>query len=87
MTMTSVSTAELKAHLGKYLRMVRSGETVEVTSHRHPVARLVPRGAVDQRLETITPTRTMRDLKGLKPVKLSRSVDGVSILLEDRRRR
>lgn len=86
MTMTSVSTAELKAHLGKYLRMVRNGESVEVTSHRHPVAELRPSDAVPKPT-VIPPTRPMSDLKKLRAVKLSGRVDGVSVLLADRRRR
>jgi prevent-host-death family protein len=86
MSMNNVSTAELKAHLGKYLRMVRDGETVQVTSYRHAVARLVPSGGGEESA-VVPPTRPVSDLKKLKPIKLSRPVDGVRVLLEDRSRR
>jgi antitoxin (DNA-binding transcriptional repressor) of toxin-antitoxin stability system len=85
-TMTTVSTAELKTHLGKYLQMVRNGESVEVTSHRHAVAELAPVGQPGV-LAVIPPSLPMSSLKKLKPVKLSRSVDGVGALIADRRGR
>lgn len=37
-----VSLRELKANLSAVVRRVRGGETAVVTSHRKPVARLVP---------------------------------------------
>jgi prevent-host-death family protein len=37
----SVSTRELKTHLSHHLRAVSMGHTVEITSHRKPIARLV----------------------------------------------
>ncbi len=33
---------ELRANLGGVVRRVQGGETVEVTEHGHPVARIVP---------------------------------------------
>jgi prevent-host-death family protein len=33
---------ELRANLGGIVRRVQGGETVEVTEHGHPVARIVP---------------------------------------------
>ena len=86
MVMITVSTAELKARLGRYLRMVRGGESVQVTSHRHPVARLVPATPESQQ-DTIPPTRPVRDLAGVAAVPLKKPVDALGILLEDRRRR
>ncbi len=38
----TTSVRELKDHLSKYLRRVQSGEEVIITSHRRPVAKLVP---------------------------------------------
>ena len=35
-----VSVRELKAHLSRYLQQVRSGGTVEISSHRKVIARL-----------------------------------------------
>jgi len=86
MTMTTVSTADLKAHLAKYLRLVRGGETVEVLSHRHAVARLVPSPS-DAEVVVVQPTRPVTDLQGLKPLRLGWPVDGVGALREDRRDR
>ncbi len=37
-----VTVRELKAHLSAIVRRVQAGETVLITSHRKPVARLVP---------------------------------------------
>lgn len=84
--MITVSTAELKTHLGRYLRMVRDGETINVTSHRHSIARLIP-FSPENRPEGIEPTRPMEDLKTLTAVQLRQPVDGVKVLLEDRNRR
>jgi antitoxin (DNA-binding transcriptional repressor) of toxin-antitoxin stability system len=84
--MVTVSTAELKTHLGRYLRMVRNGESIDVTSHRHSIARLVPCSPHSQP-EVIQPTRPMKDLETLTAVQLRRPVDGVGVLLEDRTRR
>jgi antitoxin (DNA-binding transcriptional repressor) of toxin-antitoxin stability system len=43
--MTTVGTAELKAHLSEHLQAVRRGETVVVLDRREPIARIVPIGA------------------------------------------
>ena len=86
MAMIMVSTAELKTHLGRYLQMVRKGETIDVTSHRHPIARLVP-CSPENHPEVIEPTRPIEELKNLTAVPLRKPVDGVSLLLEDRSRR
>jgi prevent-host-death family protein len=40
--MESVGVRELKNRLGHYLRAVRRGETIVVTAHGKPVARLLP---------------------------------------------
>ncbi len=84
--MITVSTTKLKTHLGRYLRLVRKGESINVTSHRHSVARLVP-SSPENGLEIIGPTRPMKDLAGLTAVPLRKKIDGVSALLEDRSRR
>jgi len=36
------SIRELKSHLSEYLRHVQAGETVIVSAHNRPVARIVP---------------------------------------------
>lgn len=42
-----VSVRDLKNNLSKYLKLVRQGEPVVVTSHRTPVARLLPIPEID----------------------------------------
>ena len=37
----NVSVRELKSHLSKYLNQARAGQTIEVTSHRKVVARII----------------------------------------------
>ncbi|MDZ7662777.1 type II toxin-antitoxin system prevent-host-death family antitoxin [Thiohalophilus sp.] len=37
----SVSIREFKAHLSRYLARVRAGETLEITSHRKVIARVM----------------------------------------------
>jgi prevent-host-death family protein len=37
----NVSIRELKTHLSKYLSQVQAGQTIEVTSHRKIIARIV----------------------------------------------
>ncbi len=41
-TLPRVGVRELRQNLSVYLRRVASGETLEVTEHGHPVARLTP---------------------------------------------
>jgi prevent-host-death family protein len=84
--MKRVSTAELKAHLGTYLGMVREGETVYITSHRRPVAQLSP-SRVDESLTIQPPTLPMSGLKKVKGIQPSSGADGLKELLNDRQRR
>lgn len=85
--MKKISTAELKAHLGEYLGMVKEGETFYITSHRKPVAQLSP-SQVDESLQIHPPDLAMGRLKGVQGIKLlSGGVDGVGELFKDRGRR
>ena len=43
--MNIVNVATLKERLSYYLNLVKSGEEVIVTSHRHQVARILPMSA------------------------------------------
>ena len=83
--MNIVNVAILKQRLSYYLNLVKSGEEVVVTSHRHQVARILPVTAPSA--EIIKPTRPVKDLRKIKGVKLRRTVSGVKSLLDDRRRR
>jgi prevent-host-death family protein len=83
--MNIVNVAILKEKLSHYLNLVRAGQEVVVTSHRHRVARIVPVTAPSA--EIVEPTRPVKDLHKIKGVKLKRSASGVKSLLDDRRRR
>lgn len=83
--MNIVNVAKLKEKLSHYLDLVKSGQEVVVTSHRHRVARIVPVAAPSA--EIVKPTRPVRDLHKIKGTKLKRSAAGVNSLLADRRRR
>lgn len=84
--MNKVSAAELKARLGKYLGMVREGETVYVTSHRRTVAQLAP-SQIEDSTGICPPTLPMSCLKKVKGVKSAAREVGLTELLADRRRR
>ena len=83
--MTTVNVATLKEKLSYYLRLVRQGQEIVVTSHRHRVARILPPSAPDAQMTG--PSRPVKDLKKIRGIKFRRSVSGVQTLLADRRRR
>jgi antitoxin (DNA-binding transcriptional repressor) of toxin-antitoxin stability system len=83
--MNVVNVAVLKEKLSYYLSLVKSGEEVVVTSHRHRVARILPVTAPSA--EIVEPTRPVKDLKKIRGIKPRRSPSGVKTLLDDRRRR
>ena len=85
MAMIQVSTAELKARLGTYLGMVRAGETIDITSYRQRVARLVPVAAEESPIDE--PTEPADTLRRLDRLPSGRPIPGVAVLLADRRRR
>jgi prevent-host-death family protein len=83
--MNIVNVANLKEKLSHYLSLVKQGQEVVVTSHRHRIARILPASAPS--VEITEPTRPVKDLKKIKGVKLGRSISGLNTLLDDRRRR
>ncbi len=84
--MKRVSSADLKAHLGEYLRVVQEGQGLYVTSHRKTVARLLP-SSPNEVASIQPPSLPISVVKDLKGIRLSSRVDGVHALLDDRRRR
>ena len=82
--MTVVNVATLKEKLSYYLSLVKGGQEVLVTSHRHQVARILPASTPAVRLTE--PSRPLKDLKRVKGIKARRSRSAVAALLEDRRR-
>ena len=88
--MIQVSTAELKSRLGRYLAMVRAGATIDVTSYRQSVARLVPavqEPAVEEEVLIEEPTESPETLARLDRLPSERAIHAVAALLADRRRR
>ena len=85
MAMNTVSVATLKQQLSRYLQRVEGGSEFVVTSHRRPVARLVPESGdgVCVRQPTLPRSR----LATVKGVTAKRGFSAVSSLLEDRRSR
>ncbi|HSK30630.1 MAG TPA: type II toxin-antitoxin system prevent-host-death family antitoxin [Candidatus Limnocylindria bacterium] len=83
--MNIVNVAILKEKLSYYLNLVKSGEEVVVTSHRHRVARILPANAPSA--EIVEPVRPVKDLRKIRGIKLRRAVSGVKSHLDDRRRR
>ncbi len=65
--MKIVNVALLKEKLSYYLNLVKSGEEIVVTSHRHRVARILP--ATDPSAEIVEPTRPVNDLRKIKGIK------------------
>ncbi len=83
--MISVNVATLKEKLSYYLKLVKDGQEVVVTSHRHRVARILAVSAPNS--QPTEPSRAVKDLRKLRGVKPRRSVSAVRALLEDRQRR
>jgi prevent-host-death family protein len=87
MVMKTASVADLKSHLSGYLRRVEKGEELVVTSHDHPVARIVPFRLPATVLKIAPATRPLSDWGKIKGVKPRKPVDPVALLMEDRARR
>ncbi len=85
MAMESVSVATLKSNLSGYLDAVKNGKEIIVTSHRHPIARLVPIKTSIADLGIIPASKPVSSLKKVKGISLK--FDPLDFLLEDRRRR
>jgi prevent-host-death family protein len=86
MAMKSVNVAMLKSNLSRYLAAAKNGREIVVTSHRHPIARIMPpETAEPEKLKIIPAKKPVSSLKKIKGLKLD--VDLVAELLADRRRR
>ena len=83
--MESVSVATLKSNLSQYLNAVKNGKELVVTSHRHPIARIVPAENAAEDLKIIPAKKAVSSLKNIKGLNLK--VDLLAELLADRRRR
>ena len=82
--MKTVNVAKLKSDLSHYLKIARSGEEVIVTSHDHPVAKLVPLEERVGKLTAIAAKTPASALKKIKGVKLRNPIDVVAMIRKDR---
>jgi prevent-host-death family protein len=82
--MESVSVAALKTDLRRYLAAVKEGKEFIITSHRHPVARLLPFEKTPGDLKIIPARKPVSSLKKIKGLNLD--VDLLAELFADRRR-
>ena len=85
MVMTIVNVATLKEKLSYYLGLVKEGQEIVITSHRHQVARILPPSTPSA--DITKPSRPVKDLKKIKGIKPRRSRSAVQTLLENRHRR
>jgi prevent-host-death family protein len=90
--MVTVSSRELKNRLGKYLRLVRDGEPVEITDRGRPIARIVPvegSGTVDEDLLRLLAKGNVTlghgRLRKRKPAVLTPGPSIAEMIAEDRR--
>ena len=84
--MRSVSIATLKNNLSRYVAAVRRGKEIVISSHRYPIARIVPaeKPLVDD-LKIIPARKPVSSSERIKGMDLQ--VDLLAELLADRRRR
>jgi prevent-host-death family protein len=68
--MQQVKITDLRAHLPDFLKIVRNGEEIQITSHGKPVARLIPEltevEAAQKRLDALRGTMMVGDI--MEPV-------------------
>ncbi|MDP9222725.1 MAG: type II toxin-antitoxin system prevent-host-death family antitoxin [Actinomycetota bacterium] len=84
--MKRVGVAELKNNLSRHLRMVEAGETLEVTDHDRPIARLIP---VDTKTGLLIrpPLRPFSEIASKRYAPANLPVSSLELLLEDRGKR
>jgi prevent-host-death family protein len=86
--MTTVGIRELRQNANAVLRKVVAGETVEVTDHGHPIARIVPLHAertLDQLVAEGRATEAHGDLLALEPVAMAKGEPRLSSVLANMR--
>ncbi len=90
-TLPRVGIRELRQNLSVYLRRVVAGETLEVTEHGRPVARLTPLPTGDDPIARLEAEgriarRATRDLADIGPPLRIRGDISISEALEEQRR-
>jgi prevent-host-death family protein len=75
--MTEVGAFEAKTHLSRLLERVEHGDTITITRHGKPVARLVPIGGSsrDERMRAIADLKQLRDGQTLGGLSVRELID------------
>lgn len=78
MEQTRVGIRELKAHLSKYMRQVKRGQSIVITEHGKSVGRIIPEGqSLEERIETLRQAGVIawdgKKLGDIKPPAVNRS--------------
>ena len=81
--MKQVGVADLKNNLSRHLRDVKAGETIEVTDHDKPVARLVPLEP-KSRLVIREATRPFSEIAHRTYTPLNLPISSTDLLRQDR---
>lgn len=85
--MKHVAISELKSKLSQYLRLVKSGEEIEIQERGIPIAHLT-KTVQKVSLTVISPRKEPRFLQNFKfSVQPKEKFDSLKILLEDREKR
>ena len=85
--MKAVKTSEFKAKLAKYLRMVRTGEEIQILDRGIPIAKVLNSSSIAD-FKTRSPVKDPKSLSQLKSkVSPIEEFDVVAFLLEERRKR
>ena len=82
--MIKVKTAELKAQLSGFLRMVRAGEHIIVTDRDTTIAELVAYARSDAQLTIQAATQTPKNIKRIRIPKALPGISSTVALKEDR---
>ena len=86
----TVGIRELKTNLSKYLRRVKTGQTVIITERGKPIGRIVPEGLSQaERLETLVASglvlQKCKKLHPREPVIVNKSAQQISTLVSENR--
>jgi prevent-host-death family protein len=86
--MKAVKISDFKAHLAKYLRLVKSGEVIEILDRGVLVAKVISPAETATKLEIRKPLKNPQELSRLVS-KLSNSFSGevMDLLAEERMKR
>lgn len=79
--MREIQASEAKTHLPQLLDDIERGETVIITRHGRPIARLIPEASIsrDRRIETVERLKALRAT--MPNVPLDELVSGVQLLV------